>query len=145
MVGKVALIYTDKYQAYNFGPQHPLRPLRLKLTYSLMEKLGLLNSENLQVIEPRAATKEEIERVHSPEYVNTVLKLSENPDDSYLNGLAHGDNTLLREAYAYGLGPGDNPIFKGMYEASALVCGASIAAADLVWKENEFQIAFNLA
>ncbi|MFW9770967.1 MAG: acetoin utilization protein AcuC [Candidatus Thorarchaeota archaeon] len=141
MAAKVALIYTDKYQAYNFGPQHPLRPLRLKLTHSLMEKLGLLNSENLEIIEPRIATKEEIERIHATEYVNVVSKLSQNPDDPIING----DNTLFKGAYIYGLGPGDNPIFRGMYEASALVCGASIAAADLVWKDNEFQISFNPA
>ncbi|MFX0032067.1 MAG: acetoin utilization protein AcuC [Candidatus Hodarchaeota archaeon] len=145
MVGKVALIYTDKYQAYNFGPHHPLRPLRLKLTYSLMEKLELLSNEKLEIIEPKMATKEEIERIHASDYVNIVSKLSKNPNDSRINGVIPGINTPLKGAYVYGLGPGDNPIFKGMYEASALVCGASITAADLVWKENDFQIAFNLA
>ena len=133
MVEKVALIYTDKYQNYNFGPRHPLRPLRLKLTYSLMEKLNLLNHNLLEIMEPKMATKEEIERVHSAEYVDIVSKLSENPLDREI------------QPYIYGLGPGDNPIFKGMYEASALVCGASITAANLVWKENDIQIAFNPA
>ena len=38
---KVGLIYTEEFQKYNFGPEHPLRPLRLELTYSLMEKLNL--------------------------------------------------------------------------------------------------------
>ncbi len=133
MVEKVALIYTDKYQNYNFGPRHPLRPLRLKLTYSLMEKLNLLNHNLLETIEPRMAAKEEIERVHSTEYIDVVSKLSENPLDREI------------QPYIYGLGPGDNPIFKGMYGASALVCGASITAANLVWKENDIQIAFNPA
>src|SRR5262249_16819465 len=35
-------------------------------------------------------------------------------------------------AYRYGLGPGDNPIWPGVYEASALACGGSILAAELV-------------
>lgn len=136
MVDKIGLIYTEEYQKYNFGRDHPLRPLRLKLTYSLMEKLGLLKHERLSIITPRLATQQEIERVHSAQYVYIVKKLSENPEDI---------STILMNPLHYGLGPGDNPIFKGMYEASALVCGASIKAAETVWNEEEYKIAFNPA
>jgi len=136
MVDKIGLIYTEEYQKYNFGRDHPLRPLRLKLTYSLMEKLGLLKHERLSIITPRLATQQEIERVHSAQYVYIVKKLSENPEDI---------STILMNPLHYGLGPGDNPIFKGMYEASALVCGASITAAETVWNEEEYKIAFNPA
>jgi len=136
MVDKIGLIYTEEYQKYNFGRDHPLRPLRLKLTYSLMEKLGLLKHERLSIITPRLATQQEIERVHSAQYVYIVKKLSENPEDI---------STILMNPFHYGLGPGDNPIFKGMYEASALVCGASIKAAETVWNEEEYKIAFNPA
>ncbi|MCK4481073.1 MAG: acetoin utilization protein AcuC, partial [Candidatus Lokiarchaeota archaeon] len=101
MVDKVGLIYTDEYQRYNFGRDHPLRPLRLKLTYSLMEKLKLLEHQRITIIQPRIATQQEIESTHSPEYIEVVKKLSENPKD----------NSVI--PYLYGLGPGDNPIFKG--------------------------------
>ncbi len=133
MVDKIGLIYTPRYMEYNFGPDHPLRPLRLKLTYSLMEKLGLLNHKLLEISEPREATREEIESVHSSEYVDVVKKLSKNVNDRTI------------QPYVYGLGPGDNPIFKGMYEASSLVCGASIKAAELVWKDSDIVHAFNPA
>ncbi|MBD3256369.1 MAG: acetoin utilization protein AcuC [Candidatus Lokiarchaeota archaeon] len=130
---KVGLIFTDEYERYNFGPKHPLRPLRVMLTYSLMEKLGLLNNSKIELLKPRLATKEELERVHSKSYVEVVKRLSNNPEDKTV------------KPYIYGLGPGDNPVFKGMYEASALVCGASIMAADTVWQNNDFNIAFNPA
>ncbi|MFX1327446.1 MAG: acetoin utilization protein AcuC [Promethearchaeota archaeon] len=133
MVDRVGLIYTEEYQKYNFGPDHPLRPLRLKLTYSLMEKLNLLRNERLTILKPRIATQQEIEMIHSPQYVEVVKKLSENPKDKSVI------------PYHYGLGPGDNPIFKGMYEASALICGASIVAAETVWKEEDFKVTFNPA
>ncbi len=136
MVDNVGLIYTEDYQKYNFGKDHPLRPLRLKLTYSLMEKLGLLKHERLSIMTPRLATQQEIERVHSAQYVYIVKKLSENPEDI---------STILMNPLHYGLGPGDNPMFKGMYEASALVCGASIKAAETVWSEEEYKITFNPA
>jgi len=130
---KVGLIYTDQYSKYNFGPSHPLRPLRLELTYSLMEKLGLLNHKNLEIFQPRLATKQEIARVHSSDYINVIERLSKNPKDKEI------------KPFIYGLGPGDNPIFEGMYEASSLVCGASIKAAETVWDNDEFHIAFNPA
>ena len=133
MIEKVGLIYTDEYQKYNFGRDHPLRPLRLKLTYSLMEKLNLLKHQRLIIMKPRLATQQEIETTHSPEYVEVVKKLSENPKD----------NSVI--PYRYGLGPGDNPIFKGMYDASALVCGASINTVEAVWNNEEIKIAFNPA
>ncbi|MFX0072669.1 MAG: acetoin utilization protein AcuC, partial [Candidatus Hermodarchaeota archaeon] len=118
---------------YNFSDRHPLRPLRIKLTYSLMEKLGLLKNERLEIIKPRICTREELEMVHSPSYIDVVKKLSDNPDNKEI------------KPYIYGLGPGDNPIFKGMYEASALVCGASLIAAEKVWEENDFNYCFNPA
>ncbi|MFX0105496.1 MAG: acetoin utilization protein AcuC [Candidatus Hodarchaeota archaeon] len=133
MVDKVGLIYTEEYQKYNFGSDHPLRPLRLQLTYSLMEKLKLLEHNRLTIMEPRMATQQEIETIHTPQYVEAIKKLSENPND----------NSVI--PYRYNLGPGDNPIFKGMYEASAIICGASIITAETVWNDEDFKIAFNPA
>ena len=130
---KVGLIFSEKYQKYNFGPMHPLRPLRLTLTYSLMEKLGLLDNPRLEIIEPHICTKKELEIVHSPNYVEAVKKLSNNPVDKSVKPIA------------YGLGPGDNPIFKGMYEASSLVCGGTLIAADKVWTDDDFNVVFNPA
>ncbi|MGV9172286.1 MAG: acetoin utilization protein AcuC [Promethearchaeia archaeon] len=131
---KVGLIFTKEYNKYNFGPRHPLRPLRLLLTYSLIEKLSLMKDPRLELITPRKATREALEMVHSPQYVNVVKQLSDDPDN-------HDE----LKPYIYGLGPGDNPIFKGMYDASALISGASLTTAETVWKDNEFNVAFNPA
>jgi hypothetical protein len=32
---KVAFIYSDDFARYDYGPEHPLKPFRLKLTYEL--------------------------------------------------------------------------------------------------------------
>ena len=133
MVDKVGLIYTEEFQKYSFGNAHPLRPLRLKLTYSLLEKLHLLENDRLKILEPQMATLEELNRTHSLKYIQMVKKLSENPKD----------NTI--PSMTYGLGSEDNPIFKGMYNASALICGGSIIAAETVWNEDEFKAVFNPA
>ncbi|MBN1802015.1 MAG: acetoin utilization protein AcuC [Candidatus Lokiarchaeota archaeon] len=129
----VGLYFTDEYYEYNFGNTHPLRPLRLELTYSLIKKLGLLENKLLHVFKPRHCTEEELTRVHSPNYVQVIQKLSVDPND-----------TSVRP-YSYGLGPGDNPIFKGMYESSTLICGASLQAAEKVFLDEEYPITFNPA
>lgn len=130
---KVGLIYTHKFNMYNFGSNHPLRPLRLELSYSLFEKLGLLEKENLIQLKPRFCSEDELKMVHSPDYIEAVKKLSEDSNDPSVN------------PRLYGLGPGDNPIFEGMYDASSLVCGASITAAEKVWEDNDFNVVFNPA
>jgi acetoin utilization protein AcuC len=65
--------------------------------------------------------------VHRPDYLDAVRAA---PDDPYFTG--------------YGLGTPDNPIFDGMHEASALVAGASLAAAEAVWR-GEARRAVNVA
>ncbi|MFX1273462.1 MAG: acetoin utilization protein AcuC [Promethearchaeota archaeon] len=130
---KVGLYFTEEYYQYNFGDTHPLRPLRLELTFSLFKELGLLNNSLLEIIKPRYCTRDELARVHSPEYIDVIRKLSSNPRD----------NSVI--SYSFGLGPGDNPVFEGMYEASALICGASLMAAEKVWSDDVFKVTFNPA
>ncbi|MFX1427108.1 MAG: acetoin utilization protein AcuC, partial [Promethearchaeota archaeon] len=133
MVDKVGLVYTQEYQKYNFGKDHPLRPIRLELTYSLMDKLNLLKNERLELLRPRMASREELERVHSIQYLDAVKKLSRDPNDKSVS------------PFMFGLGPGDTPVFKGMYDVSALISGGSIIAAEKVWNEEEVKITFNPA
>ncbi|OYV07802.1 MAG: acetoin utilization protein AcuC, partial [Methanosaeta sp. ASP1-2] len=39
----IYLYYSEKFQAYNFGPEHPFNPARLMLASKLMEEEGLLD------------------------------------------------------------------------------------------------------
>ncbi|MCP4764389.1 MAG: acetoin utilization protein AcuC, partial [archaeon] len=134
MTKNVALVYSSKYIEYNFGTQHPLRPIRLELTYKMMESYGLLKNPNLTLIEPRMATDEELCLVHDKEYVEIVKKYSKNPNE-FFSDYPSG---------AYGLGTMDDPVFPGMYEASALVSGATVVAAEQVINDtNNIDYAFN--
>jgi acetoin utilization protein AcuC len=112
MAGKTGLIWDERFLDYNLGPQHPLRPIRVKLTYELIRSKGILQQESVEVIKPRIATREEILLFHEEEYVRLVEQYSRKG-----SGL---------------LDAGDTPAFKGCYEATSLVVGASIVAADAV-------------
>jgi acetoin utilization protein AcuC len=108
--GKTGLIWEEKFLDYNFGPQHPLRPIRVKLTYELMQSKGILQQESVEVVKPHLASREEILLFHEEDYVRLVEQYSKKG-----SGL---------------LDMGDTPAFKGCYEATSLVVGASIVAAD---------------
>jgi len=127
---KNAFIYTDAYLDYDYGPTHPLRIIRLKLTYDLIKAYGLLDLPSVQFIPTIKAEEKELAVFHSEEYLSLLRQVNE--------GFALGD------AYTYGLGPGDNPIFPGLYHLSLLVSGATLQAIDFVADGNG-EIAFNIA
>lgn len=127
---RVALIWDDAMAQYNFGPTHPLAPVRVELTVALIRELGLVDGG--RVVERSAGTIDEAEllRLHRPDFVEAVQRVSKDP--------------TIRADWAHGLGTGDNPIFGGMHEASLHVCAASREAARVVW-EGEAIHAFNPA
>lgn len=124
MSGKTALIYSDEFLKYDFGPTHPLRPIRLKLTFELLKAVGVLSNPFVNVYSPRQATEDELLMVHSKEYIEEVKAFS-------------------RTGVGY-LDLGDTPAFKGIHEATAAAVGGSIVAADLVMK-GETMHSFNPA
>jgi acetoin utilization protein AcuC len=118
----IYLYYTDKFMGYNFGPEHPMNPVRLRLAYTLIEAFGFLDGSDTCLVEPSPASEEDLLLVHTPQYVEAVK--AEEPD------------------LAFGLGIDDNPVFKGIYEAARLLAGGSIDAAQKMIQED--CSAFNL-
>ena len=109
------VMWSDELLAYDLG-DHPLDPIRLELTIALARDLGILDRPGVSVVAPSPVDEQLLLRVHDPSYVEAVKQA---PEDPYFAG--------------YGLNTPDNPVFPGMHEASALVTGASVAAAEAVW------------
>lgn len=119
MSDSTLVVWDDVFTTYDFGSTHPMRPLRLELTMDLAGQLGVLDRPGVRVGAPTPAADDLLELVHDPLYVASVRRA---PDD-----------LMGRLSLRYGLGTGDNPIFPQMHEASALVTGASVTAAEAVW------------
>ncbi|OGK82124.1 MAG: hypothetical protein A2X52_06325 [Candidatus Rokubacteria bacterium GWC2_70_16] len=127
---KTAVIYSDEWRRFDYGPEHPLRMERLGLTWRLMEGYGLTALQRAKVLAPEPAGVEAVGRFHGREYIET------------LRAASAGD--WVPHAARFGLGPGDNPIFPGLWEAAQLVAGGSLLAATLVG-EGEVDRAFHFA
>jgi len=119
MSERVLVLWDDVLSSYDFGPSHPLRPVRLELTIALAREVGLLDRANVTVSAPRPADDDVLGLVHDRDYIAAVRGA---PDD-----------LLGRLGFRHGLGTGDNPVFPRMHEAAALVTGASVDAARAVW------------
>ena len=111
--------WDGRLAAYDFGAGHPMAPARVELTIELAQAFGLFAEAGVSVESPVAATDAELELVHDPRYIAEVRLAGEpDPDPSVLD---------------FGLGTDDDPVFPGMHDASALVAGATLAAARAVW------------
>lgn len=113
MTGRTGLVWDDGFVNYDLGPFHPLRPIRVRLTFDLIRSKGLLvDDDTVEVLKARSATRDEIQLFHEKSYVSLVEQYSRRG-----SGL---------------LDAGDTPAFKGCYEATSLVVGASLVSADMV-------------
>jgi len=127
---KTAFIYSDAFTRFDYGAGHPLKHIRLKLTFELIKACGLLGPSDPRLIEPAPASMEDLLTFHTQEYLD----------------LLQGSNSGRHFAGSefFGLGPGDNPVFPGVLDGSRLAAGASLKAAELV-DSGEADVAFNIA
>ncbi|MFD7435942.1 acetoin utilization protein AcuC [Streptomyces sp. NPDC059861] len=117
MSGRAQLMWDEAVTGYDFGPDHPMDPVRLALTRRLVEAFGL--DREMDVVAAKAAGESTLRLVHREDYIAAVKAASMDP----------------RAAdQSYGLGTLDDPAFAGMHEASALIAGQSVGAAEAVWR-----------
>lgn len=114
-------------ERYSFSAYHPLRPERVSLSEELARMLGILREEDYLAVEPAPA--ELVAEVHAPRYVEVVEALSK--------------GRHVPTYHHFGFASSDNPPFRGMFEASLAVVGASVAAAQAVMQGA--RVAVNLA
>ena len=117
MSGQATVAWDEALTQYDFGPGHPLAPVRVALTIELARQLGVLSAPSVTMVSPPPATDAELATVH---------------DDDYIAAVRQAGRSLAPDL-RFGLGTEDDPVFEGMHEASALVAGATLAAAQAVW------------
>ena len=125
---RAAFVYTDRYVDYHLSDTHPLQQKRLLMTHRLLESYGAFHSPNSYLVAPKPATEADLLRVHSPDYLDALRRLSA------------GES--VPDKKQFGFGTLDNPPFPGMWEASLLYAGGSLDCARLVMHDG-LDAAFN--
>lgn len=116
------LFWDAALNEYHFGPQHPMRPNRLKHAMALIHHFGIDQSVEMRshgVVDP-----ELVAAVHSREYMDALQR-----------------NEV---ALDFGIGTVDHPLRPDLAATSALISSTTVEAARLVW-EGETHRAVNLA
>lgn len=116
--GGSVVVFDESLTNYDFGPAHPMSPVRVDLTMQLTRSLGLLDGNALVTVPAPDATEADLLLVHDPELIEAVRRTSVDPS---------------RPEPQFGLGTDDNPTFQNMHAAARHVVGASIEAARQVW------------
>lgn len=130
MSESVAVVWNDLLRKYDFGPNHPLSPIRVQLAMKLIEDFGLLDHSNVSILDQTPILDDAtLERVHTESLIAAVRAAS--LDDGFSDP-------------QHGLGTADTPVFLGMHEAASRICGASLVAAQAVLN-GEVEHAVNLS
>ena len=119
MPSQVRVVWDPGFTAYDFGPGHPMSPVRLDLTARLCDAMGVFDHEGVEVFSPPVPDDDVLTTVHTPDYVAAVRAASADP--------AAADP-------AYGLGTEDDPGFAGMHDASARVVEGTRQLCADVWE-----------
>jgi acetoin utilization protein AcuC len=134
--------YHPRMLAYDFGPQHPLKPERLRRAVLLLESYGVTP------IDPGEGGDHDVLRVHDGDYVDAVANKSSELSNSTVRPDHRKDQQRDRrlglDPFKFGFSPmSDNPPFAGMYEASLAYVSGTARAAEAV--RDGAPLAFGLA
>jgi acetoin utilization protein AcuC len=113
MSHRVAFVWDDDLRLYDFGPGHPLAPIRVQLAYRLSRDRGLLDSDNLRVVPLVDMPEGLLTSMHTDEFIDAV----------------RGER-----AGSHGLGTDDVPTFPNMHVNSERVCRATLAVTQAVYR-----------
>ena len=114
--GPSSVVFDPTLCGYDFGPTHPMSPVRVDLTMRLAGELGVL--DRLKTVDAPMATVEQIATVHDAALIEAVTRAGTTPG---------------WEDHSRGLGTDDDPVFSDMHLASAHVVGATLEAVRQVW------------
>jgi acetoin utilization protein AcuC len=104
----VLVVAGERLARYGFPDGHPFGPDRHAAFIAEFSARGL--DKRVRLMETRAATREELESFHTPEYVDKVVERS-----------------LTGQGY---LDAGDTPAWRGVFEAASDVVGATLLASE---------------
>jgi acetoin utilization protein AcuC len=117
MSRRVEVVWEDDLTQYNFGPGHPMAPIRVELTMRLARALGALAHAGVEVVPSGYASDDLLTTVHTPQLLEAVKRCAADPS---------------RMELEFGLGTDDNPCFLGMHDAGARIAAGTVEMAKAV-------------
>ena len=114
---RVSYYYHGDVGLFYYGPGHPMKPHRLRMTHQLLLSYGLYRK--MEVYKPKPGSDHQMQRFHSEDYIEFLKKITP-------------DNMKLFNAQMSKFNVGeytDCPVFDGLFEFCSMYTGCSIDGA----------------
>jgi len=118
---RISYFYQGDVGLYYYGPGHPMKPHRLRMTHQLLLAYGLYR--RMDVYKPRlgngTASEQQLARFHSDDYIDFLRRITPDNVKQYTTQMQKfnvGEHT-------------DCPVFDGLYEFCVTYTGCSIDGA----------------
>ena len=121
-------IYSSEFEKYSYPPEHPFNTIRATRVREIVSSMGMLSGSGKSEVSPKPTGRIVLKKFHTARYLHA------------LKNAAAGH--LDVEALQMGIGSQDCPVFKGLYEYSALAAGGTLTAAKMILS-GQADIAFN--
>ncbi|MEW6374312.1 MAG: histone deacetylase [Thermodesulfobacteriota bacterium] len=76
-MNRTGIVKDGRYLEHVMDPGHPESPERLRVIYQMLEEKEM--KEIIELVNPRAAIREELEMVHSPKYIDLIASTAGKP------------------------------------------------------------------
>ena len=80
---RVSYFYQGDVGLYYYGPGHPMKPHRLRMTHQLLLAYGLYRK--MEVYKPKLGSDHQMQRFHSEDYVDFLKRISPDNMKQYPN------------------------------------------------------------
>jgi len=125
---RVVFIHSPELEEFGYPAEIPLVTKRAGLTRERVSSMGLLSGPDRSEQAPVSATREELEKFHTPRYLDALKRAAE--------------GGFVGEDMYMGLGTPDCPVFEDVYRYPVLACGATLTGARLLLSD-EADAVFN--
>jgi histone deacetylase 1/2 len=114
---RVSYFYDGDVGLYYYGPGHPMKPHRLRMTHQLILTYGLYRK--MEVYKPKPGSDYQMQRFHSEEYIDFLKRIS--PET--MKQFSHQMQKFNVGEYT------DCPVFDGLFEFCSMYTGCSLDGA----------------
>jgi len=128
MSKKITYMYDPEIGNFYYGRSHPMKPLRVQMTHSLIVNYGL--HESMNVLRPYHASYEQLTNFHSEDYVNFLSSVT-----------CDNMQELSGDLQKFSVGD-DCPVFPGLFDFCKITAGGSLLSAQKI-NSGQCDIAIN--
>ncbi|KAM0675156.1 Histone deacetylase 2 [Gurleya vavrai] len=115
MSRKVCYFYDPNIGNYHYAQGHPMKPLRVRMTHSLITNYGLY--KHMNVYRPSYASFKNLTNFHSNDYINFLQSVTR-----------YNMNEMGKDLQKYNVGE-DCPVFQGLYDYCRSTTGGTLNGA----------------